>query len=86
MDNRKSNEAASVPRPRESDCWKEIKDILEEEANQLALILDNGKTDARIKDAGFSHRVEIAIRREMNRLRSLAVFADSNNRITESGT
>lgn len=57
--------------------WMQIRDILEEEANQLALVLDNGRTDAALKDAGFTHRVEIAVRREMNRLRELAALAES---------
>jgi hypothetical protein len=48
------------------------KDILEEEANRLAMVLDNGRTDAALKDAGFPHRVEIAVHREIKHLRHLA--------------
>lgn len=57
-------------------AFKQIQYILEEEANQLAYLLDNGKTDATLKDLGFSHRVEIAIRREIERLRKLASIAE----------
>lgn len=61
----------------EAPCWKQVKDILEEEANRLAMVLDNGRTDAALKDAGFPHRVEIAVHREIKRLRDLAAWAES---------
>lgn len=56
--------------------FKQIQEILIEESNQLAYVLDNGKTDAALKDAGFPHRVEISIRREIKRLRELAALAE----------
>ena len=45
--------------------WEQAKNVLEEEANVLAIWLEDTKTVAR------PHRVEIAVRREIKRLRDL---------------
>jgi len=45
----------------------QIVSILEEEANVLAILLDGKKFD------DLDHRVEISVRREVQRLRNLAI-------------
>ena len=55
----------------EAPCWEQVKRVLEEEANVLAFWLEGTRVDV------LPHRVEIAVRRELKRLRRLAKWAES---------
>jgi len=60
-----------------AEAVKEARIILSDEANSLAILLN----DPQIKDS--PHRAKVAIQREIQRLRDIALHLDKRNEKTE---
>lgn len=58
-------------------CWEQAKNVLEEEANVLAMWLDA------TLDTTYPPRVGIAVRREIKRLRDLGAGLAPNNGMSD---
>lgn len=68
----------------EKPYWMQVKEILEEEANRLALVLDGLRVEPTLKEPVLPHRVAISIHREVNRLRKLAAWVETSANVEDS--